>query len=149
MGRMVIRAASELERFAIVGLGPRFLAEADLPLPFDAAHVSLTVADYIAAPDKLALVAVGPRGVSGALLASCSVSPLAPVRLAQELAWWVDPQARGRAAFRMLDAYEQWAREQGCALIGMAGRGDARLSRLYRARGFASTNEDHFLKVLN
>lgn len=142
-----LREARTGERFQILGLARNYWSVAGLPFEFDPAHVSMTVADYIDDPEKLALVLVGRAGVVGALLASVMVSPIAPVRIATELAWWVDPEARGRASLKMLPAYEAWAAEKGCQMIGIAGRGDPRLARVYKGRGFAS-HEDHYLKVL-
>lgn len=73
-----------------------------------------------------------------------------PVRVAQERVWWIDPAHRGgTAAVRMLDAFEAWARKQGCAFVGMAGMGDdPAVMKLYRRRGYVGA-ETHCLKSLN
>lgn len=37
------------------------------------------------------------------------------VKLAAELAWWIDPEwRRSPAAIRLLEAFESWAHERGC-----------------------------------
>ena len=143
-----IRPARASERLQIVDLGRSFHESTDLDLPFCPSHAALTVAAYTAAPDKLALVAVNEDArVVGALLAAVGPSPISPVLISQELAWWVAPDFRGRSPLRMLDAYEEWADSLGCAALGLAALGDPRLARLYRARGFLPV-ENHFLKVL-
>lgn len=84
----------------------------------------------------------------GVLLASAQEHPFGGARYAMETVWWIAPEVRGRAANRMLDAYEQWAREQGCAFCQMAalvtfpGAG-----RIYERRGYRPV-ETHFLKPL-
>lgn len=69
-----------------------------------------------------------------------------PVRLARETVWWIDPKHRGRAAFRMLDAYEAWAADQGCSFVGMAGMGDDPVVRTLLERRGYRVAETHFLK---
>lgn len=141
------RPARPGERFAVLGLARDFHAASGIPFDFDPAHASCVVADYIADPAKLALVwDVGgsPRGI---LAASAVPSPLAPVMVAQELIFWVDPAHRGRAGLRMVRAFEAWARERGCAVIGLSGLDDPRVSRFFAAAGFTLA-ENKFLKVV-
>lgn len=143
----MIRHATLADRFAILRMGRDFINTLGL-LPFDAPYVERTVKDYILADDKLCLV-YAPKDVpQGFLMAHSGPHPFWPVLVAQELAWWVSPDHRGRAALRLLDAYEQWAADKGCALVGMAHLGDERLSRLYDRRGYAKT-ETAFLKRLS
>lgn len=96
----------------------------------------------------LALVCDVEGMAQGLLLARAFEHELAPVFIAQETAWWIEPDHRGRAAMTMLDAYEAWARSRNCVLAGMAGLGEApEVANLYRRRGYAGT-ETHFLKAL-
>ncbi|WP_321832321.1 GNAT family N-acetyltransferase [Thalassovita sp.] len=143
-----VREATHRDRFALLDLSGDYFREAALPIPFDPAHVSMTICEFTSAPDRLALVLEISGRVSGFLFAGIYISPLAPVLVAQELAWWVDPGARGRSARAMIPAYEAWARSQGCNLISVAGRCDPRLARFYRANGYAPI-EDHFMKELS
>lgn len=97
----------------------------------------------------LALVLDVDGDAHGLLLASASESLFAPVWLARETAWWINPRYRSfSAANLMIDIYEAWARERGCVFAGMAGMGDdPTVSLLYRRRGYAGA-ETHYLKAL-
>lgn len=70
---------------------------------------------------------------------------------AQELFWWVDPQARGTGAGRMLlDALEAHARERGAHTLTMIALDDVdgeRVANLYRSQGYRPL-ERNFVKVL-
>lgn len=69
--------------------------------------------------------------------------------LARETVWFIDPEYRGTAAVRMLDAYERWAKSLGCVFTGMAGMGaDPKVAKLYLRRGYRVA-ETHYLKALS
>ncbi|UFZ05450.1 GNAT family N-acetyltransferase [Bradyrhizobium ontarionense] len=84
----------------------------------------------------------------GLLLAAAFEHGFAPIWMAKETAWWIEPDHRGRSALAMLDAYEAWARGRGCIFAGMAGMGDdPDVAALYRRRGYLGA-ETHYLKAL-
>ncbi len=61
-------------------------------------------------------------------------------RIVQELIWWVNPEDRGtRAAYQMMNKYEEEARNQGCH-FSIMGTHDApneeRLIQFYESCGF-------------
>ncbi|MFW8636714.1 GNAT family N-acetyltransferase [Cribrihabitans pelagius] len=142
-----IRPARWNERFAVLKLARDFHAASGIPFPFDPAHASQTAQSFIEDPDKLCLVLEVSGALRGVLAASWAVSPLAPVRLAQEVIFWLDPQHRGSAARKMLSAYEEWARGQQCDAAGLAALNDPRVSRFFGAAGFKPV-ENKFLKIL-
>lgn len=123
-------------------------AAAHLPFPFSGPHALALVERHYRLPDMLALV-IGPEGSpNGLLLASAQDHPFAAVRFAMETVWWIDPAARGGAAGAMLDAYEAWAKEQGCAFVGMAALATfPRAGAIYERRGYREA-ETHYLKLL-
>lgn len=147
MSGAIVRPARGLERFAVVALCRRFHAASGIPFKFDPAHASATAQDHIEDPRKLCLILEAQGALRGVLAASAAVSPLAPVRVAQELVFWIDFEFRGRAARRMLDAYEAWARAEGCAAIGLSSLDDPRVARFFGAAGFARV-ENKFLKMV-
>lgn len=55
----------------------------------------------------------------GILLAQVGQSLLGPFLAAQEIAWWVEPDARGIGT-GMLREYEEWAIRKGAKAIKMA-----------------------------
>lgn len=81
-------------------------------------------------------------------MAACFEHPFGAGRMAKESVWYICPAARGRGGIKMLDAYEAWAREQGCQSVGMASLATNDVSRIYERRGYAAV-ETHFLKPLS
>ena len=59
--------------------------------------------------------------------------------VAQELAWWVVPEARGgRTAFELLAAFRKWAKEKDATILCMssiAGLDGEKVNRLYERAG--------------
>jgi len=121
---------------------------AALPFPFSAPHAASLVDRHIGTPTLLSLVSGPPGSPAGVLLASCQDHPFAPIKYATETAWWIAEEARGKGAAEMLEAYEAWAVEQGCAFAGMAALASfPRAGIIYRRRGYREA-ETHFLKPL-
>lgn len=116
--------------------------------PFDPAYAERLFLSYLSHPRCCALVYEVNRRAEGILLAHAYEHPFGPVWFAQERLWWIDPAHRGRAAFKMLDAYDEWWLAQGCAAGGMAGMGeDPAVRKLYERRGYRVA-ERNFLKAV-
>lgn len=116
--------------------------------PFDPAYAERMFLRYLSTPRTLCLLHDVDGQARGVLMAHAFEHDFGPVLLSQERVWWIDPAYRGSAALRMLDAYEAWSVEQGCAFAGMAGMGeDPEVGALYRRRGYRPA-ELHFLKAL-
>lgn len=116
---------------------------AGFAFPFSAPHADMLFRQHLAG----GLVLVCGEPVQGALMAVTFEHPFGAGRWAKETVWYIEPDARGRAAIQMLDAYEAWAREQGCTTIGMASLASNDVSRIYERRGYAPA-ETHFVKAL-
>lgn len=112
---------------------------------FDAPYCSQSLARLIADGDSLALGLFAGDALRGLLLATVGISPLSPALVSREIMFWVAPSARGRGAVLMVPAYETWARDKGCAAVGLAELGDPAIARLYRRMGYAPF-ENHYLK---
>jgi GNAT superfamily N-acetyltransferase len=116
--------------------------------PFEPAYAARLFTAHLARPRACCIVHDVEGSAQGILMAVAFEHPFGPVLLAKETVWWIDPAHRGTAAIRMLDAYEAWARDQGCVYAGMAGMGaDPDVAKLYRRRGYRDA-EVHFLKAL-
>jgi Acetyltransferase (GNAT) family len=149
----VIRNASEADKARVITLlahartAAGFDREGGFSFPFDPAYAERLVLAH-AMPRHLCLLHDVEGTVQGVLMAAYDEHPFGPVRLARETVWWIEPDYRGLAAVKMLDAYESWARANGCQFIGMAGMGfDPEVGRLYARRGFKPA-ERHYLKAI-
>lgn len=134
-GPIVIRMASAQDLPDLVRMAGAFIEASDVGLPFDMDYLRSSFAAQITAPDRLVLVldVNGPRGV---LCAAVSRSVWAPVPIASELLFWIDPDYRGKWALPMLRTYVAWARGIGCTRAGMVALADNPMAALYRRAGF-------------
>jgi hypothetical protein len=116
--------------------------------PFEPAYAQRLFLSHLVGAHACCIVSDVDGAAQGVLLGIAFEHPFGPVWLARETVWWIDPDHRGSAAPRMLDAYEHWARQQRCAFAGMAGMGkDPDVAKLYLRRGYRVA-ETHYLKAL-
>lgn len=144
---MAVRHAAPEDRYTVIGLlkeaHPASVRAAGVDYPFSAAHAERLFFAH-QGPDACCLI-LNER--DGLLMASAFDHPFGAGKWASETCWYIRPDARGRGALRMLNAYEAWARECGCVAVGMASLADNDVGALYRRRGFESV-EMHFVKGL-
>lgn len=138
-----VRRASEVDRLAVIRLLKESHAAAGFTFPFSAPHADMLFRQHM---DR-GLVLVAGNPAQGVLMAMTFEHPFCAGKWAKETVWYIAPEARGRAALRMLDAYETWACEQGCTTIGMASLASNDVSKIYERRGYAPA-ETHFVKAL-
>jgi len=149
-----IRLARLDDISSLIEMGRHFHAayiEHERSICFDAEHVRALLVRLITEPAGLVMVAVVDRLPIGMFVAMCHGGITSPSLQATELAWWVEPEHRGsRLSMEMLQRYEAWAIEKGCALATLACiqpfKGDM-VRRLYERMGFRGI-EQSFAKRL-
>ena len=115
--------------------------------PFDPAYAERLFLAHLVSQRLCMVLDVGGTA-QGVLMAVAVDHPFGPVKLARETVWWIEPDHRGLAAVRMLELYENWARDNGCQFTGMAGMGaEPDVGVLYERRGYRAA-EMHYLKAL-
>ena len=143
MASFSVRAAADSDRVAAIRLLRDSHAAAGFTFPFSAPHADALFRQHL----ERGIVLVCGQPARGVLMAATFDHPFGAGRWAKETVWYIAPEARGRSAIQMLDAYEAWAREQGCSMVGMASLATNDVSGLYARRGYAPA-ETHFLKAL-
>lgn len=138
-----VRHATQEDRLAVIRLMKDAHSAAGFTFPFSAPHADALFRQHL----EQGLVLVCGQPAQGVLMAMTFDHPFGAGRWAKETVWYIAPSARGRSALQMLDAYETWAREQGCTTIGMASLASNDVSRIYERRGYAPA-ETHFVKAL-
>ena len=144
----MIRRVMMADKFRVLLLAKNFHEALGLPVPFNAAYASIVFDQFLDDPEKLCLVLDRDGGVQGVLAAQTGILPIAPVKAATEVIWWIEPEYRGRDALHMLTAYEAWAEEQGCSFVSMVGLGsDPQPTNFYERRGYIAA-ERHYMKPI-
>ncbi len=138
-----VRCAAPEDRLAVIRLLKESHAAAGFTFPFSAPHADLLFRQHM----ECGLVLVCGQPAQGVLMAMTFDHPFGAGKWAKETCWYIAPKARGRSALQMLDAYEAWAQEQGCTMIGMASLASNDVSKIYDRRGYAAA-ETHFVKAL-
>ena len=135
-----IRLASAADVDDIVALSEHFLASTDYGqrMPTSAAAIRAFTQRLIDAGDDAAiLVATNEAQQPIAMLAIwCYEHPMSAERVAEELAWWVEPSHRGSLGVRLLRRAEAWARAHGAAVMRMVAPTE-QVGRIYHACGYS------------
>lgn len=142
---MIVRPATPGDRVAVVALLRESHAERGYEFPFQAAYADRLFQQHLAHSNACVLLyGDEPQGV---LMAVAIEHPFGMGRISSESLWFVSPAARGRGGFKMLDAYEAWAKAQGCRYAGIVSLTENDVSKLYERRGYSAI-ETHFMKPL-
>ena len=134
-----IRPATLEDVPRLVAMGRRFLASSAYAgtIAENPAQMAACATALITAPDGVVLVAEGPGGLVGMLGLLIVSHALSGERVAGEVFWWVEPEARGDG-LRLLRAAEAWACGRGATRIQMiAPRAVPAVGRVYARRGYA------------
>ncbi|WP_149343232.1 GNAT family N-acetyltransferase [Neorhizobium sp. P12A] len=132
----------------VLTMAKAFHAASGLPFQFSAPHADALFRSSLTDPDRACLVYDVSGIARGVLAAQAGAHQFAAIKVASEIMWWIDPNNRGSVALKMLAAYEDWARDRGCAFAAMVGLGsDPAVGALYERRGYQPA-ERHFMKSL-
>lgn len=136
---MILRKATIAEVPALVAMGRRFRAETayrDL-IAESVPQLTAMATRLVEGPQSVVLVAEADGALGGMIGLVVFAHHLSAERIAGEVMWWVDPDARG-VGRRLLGAAERWAAEAGAEAIHLIApaAGDARIGALYTRRGY-------------
>lgn len=101
-------------------------------------------------PTKIITIFSEQNGqIHGMICGLCDRPPFSEVKVATELAWWMDEDyRRTRDSLDLFEAYEEWARRIGAGLVQMALLSSSPdLTKIYERSGYRMT-ERTFLKEL-
>lgn len=144
----MIRPAVDSDRMRVLSMAKAFHAASGLNIPFSPAMADTLFRLSLQDDDRLCLILEDDGTARGVLAAFAGIHALAPIKVASEIVWWIDPAYRGRDALKMLNAYELWASERGCSFVSMVGLGAYPApATLYERRGYEPV-ECHYLKSL-
>lgn len=134
---IMVHLVEEKDYPRIIDMGAKFISSMDLPV--DKASI-LTMIGHLIQTGIVAIHDSG-KGFIACHLFNWNLNPSKLV--AQEVAWWVEPEARGEGIAReLLDFYINWAKEKNAFAIEMGtfrSLDKGNLGAFYEKNGFKET----------
>jgi GNAT superfamily N-acetyltransferase len=117
-------------------MGARFISETDYAgiISVNPDRLSASVKAVADNPDGVILVSGSDATITGMIAMLAYDHPFSGERMAFEVVWWVEPEARGDGV-RLLRAAEDWAIEQGIGKMQMVAPNE-RVGALYERMGY-------------
>ena len=117
----MIRHATAADIDALVPMAWRFIQFAPHAPMVGATDDQVRASIAMVIEHGVILVAEQGGALTGMLMGILNPIWFAPAtRCAVELAWWIEPEHRGgMAAIRLVNAFEEWAKAQGAAMVTM------------------------------
>lgn len=129
----LLREAQEEMRFGVT-------------IPWDAARADRFRRMHTELDNAVCFLLERDGTVVGLLFASAAEHFLTPIRVATEMLLFVTAEHRGNAAAPLLDAFEAWARENGCSVAEATSQTSApRTAGVFAARGYQPAETHHVL----
>ena len=147
-----VRTATKDDAKTLAEMGLPFIAYSDygpfvtpsLPEMQQALERMMDIGVVFAAEDDGRIV-----GGIVAVITSPWMSP--STKVAAEMAWWLNEEYRGgRTAFRLLDAFEEWARSQKADIIVLSDlviNGDTPIGKMVSRLGYTLVERSHVKKA--
>lgn len=134
---MTIRRLDENDVPTVVDMGMRFLESADYRefIKGDPCRLEALIRATTITPGMSSWVAEQDGRLVGMLGMLTFYHPMSGEHVASEIAWWVEPEARG-AGIKMLRVAEAWAKEQGATRLLMIAPNE-HVETFYKRTGFA------------
>jgi GNAT superfamily N-acetyltransferase len=147
-----IRNATEADVDTIVKMARHFIAFAPHAAVAEYTDEDLAHAARSCMQHGLLIVAEQDGEIIGMLLGIVSGLWFAPRTLwASELAWWVEPAARGgTAGIRLVTAFQDWAREKGAKVVAMSSLHldhDSRVGNVLERMGFSPSEHTYIKRI--
>ncbi|UXM94638.1 GNAT family N-acetyltransferase [Bartonella sp. HY329] len=144
----MIRLARIEDAGEIIALAKQFHEASRTTLPFSYRMADNLFAKCLDDFNHLCIILVKDDKIVGFLAAQCGYLHFSTDLVAQEIAWFIEPESRGLESLKMLNFYERWAVERGCKYASMVGLGYNPITeKLYQRRGYIA-QERHFFKPL-
>lgn len=137
----MIRPAVDRDIPCLVEMGLRFLSETEYGtlLQANPEAIANLMSRLIDHDDGAVFVLSDDASLIGMIGMHVFTHPFSNERIASELFWWVNPEARRRGML-LFSRAEQWARVQHAVRIQMIAPND-RVATVYRAHGYAKIEE--------
>lgn len=131
---MSVRIATAEDKDLVIQMANKFIASTEYAEQADADKISNMIDVFISSDgnDKLLIL----YDDIGMLAGIVTEFPFGKNRVATDVAWWVEPDERGKKAGKeLLEAFEFWAKKVGCSMVTMVCLDD-QLGKYYEKKGY-------------
>lgn len=142
----MIRRVELKEVKSVIEMAKRFENETAF-VPVDIDHATKMYSGLIGSGKGVMIALFKDDKVVGAIGGICGPDLHYPRTVGIETFWFVIPECRGDGV-RLLNFFEQWAKEKGCdytALVHLADSHPESLKKLYERRGYDLV-ENHYMR---
>lgn len=117
-----------------------FYRQTELDFELDKDYGVNFLRSHISNPDCLSLIWEIETQPRGCLLAFAPPHPFFPIRVANELVWWMEPNSRSLGSLKLFQAFEYWAKEikkSDAISVTSTSSTDPVLEKYYQRKGYS------------
>jgi GNAT superfamily N-acetyltransferase len=145
---MEIREAVAEDELDILMMVKMFLRETDYPFKFDLNKTQENFEAVLSNPNATIFVADVDGELVGCLVCVVSQPLFSSDVVANELAWYISPDQRnGKAAFKLLKVYEDWAKDMGATSVVMSDTSTKDLTKLFSRKGYRNIERSYIKEI--
>lgn len=137
---MALKLATLEDIDSLYAMCQEFYRQTDLNFELNKDYGISFLQSHIPNPDHLSLIWEQDSQQCGCLLAFALPHPFLPIRVANELVWWMHPSTRGKGSLKLFQAFEYWAKEiKHCETICVTSTSstDPSLEKYYQRKGYS------------
>lgn len=140
----MIRVAKEADLGIVFNMAKKFIATSAYADKCDDKTLMDLIVGTIKYPDGIVLL----HGKKGMIAGRLAPYAFAPLLIAAELGWWVEPEHRkSKVGKELLEAFEYWAKQKNCKMVTMVSLDDE-VGKIYERKGYHLA-ERVYMKELN
>lgn len=130
----MVRRATFVDYPEIKEMSKKFLDQTEYQKHSDESKIDSMILNFLCSDGTDKIVFISEEG--GWLAGFIAPFTFGLENMAVEFGWWVEPSKRGlKIGTELKDAFETWAKEQGCSLITMICLDD-NIGKLYEKWGY-------------
>jgi len=131
---MSIRLATVEDIDLVVEMGLKFIQATNYKDYADEDTIRGLATKIINLPNEEGVILIYEN--HGMLVATVTPFLFGKLKIAADIAWWIDPEHRGqKAGGELMEAFEYWAKLVGCNFVSMASLDDS-VGKYYEKKGY-------------
>src|SRR5688572_6291922 len=140
---MSLRIANIQDFDLVFSMAKKFAEASGYSKHMEEDKIKAIITDLLNGPQERKIIIL--HGEEGLLAGLVAPFTFGTALMATEVAWWVEPDARGKnVGAELMDAFEFWAKKVGCSLVIVSSIDD-KVGKYYEKRGY-KLHERAYLK---